>query len=89
MRRTLYGRISGFVWISGTVLAWGLLALPAAAQKGAQNGEWRSYGGDLGNTHYSGLDQISASNFDKLEVAWRFKTTNLGPRLETTWKRRP
>jgi quinoprotein glucose dehydrogenase len=68
--------------ILGAVMAWGLVALPAAAQQGAKNGEWRNYGGDLGNTHYSPLDQISAGNFDKLEVAWRFKTTNLGPRPE-------
>ncbi len=66
----------------GYLLAWGLAALPAAAQQGAKNGEWRTYGGDLGNTHYSPLDQISAANFDKLEVAWRFKTSNLGPRPE-------
>jgi quinoprotein glucose dehydrogenase len=52
------------------------------AQTGAKNGEWRSYGGDLGNTHYSPLNQINASNFGKLEVAWRFKTDNLGPRAE-------
>jgi len=62
------------------LLLWA--GLPAAAQMGAQNGEWRSYGGDLGNTHYSGLDQINASNFYKLQVAWRFKTDNLGPRPE-------
>jgi quinoprotein glucose dehydrogenase len=68
--------------ILGHLLACGLAALPAAAQQGAKNGEWRTYGGDLGNTHYSPLDQISAANFDKLEVAWRFKTSNLGPRPE-------
>src|SRR5579864_2504903 len=55
---------------------------PAAAQSGAKGGEWRTYGGDLGNTRYSPLDQINASNFSKLEVAWRFKTDNLGPRPE-------
>jgi quinoprotein glucose dehydrogenase len=65
-----------------------LLALRAAAQQGAKNGEWRTYGGDLGNTHYSPLDQINPGNFDKLEIAWRFSTRSLGPRpefnLETT-----
>src|SRR5260370_13994934 len=59
-----------------------LCATSLIAQTGAKNGEWRTYGGDLGNTHYSPLDQISAGNFDKLEVAWRFKTSNLGPRPE-------
>jgi quinoprotein glucose dehydrogenase len=63
-------------------VASALVISSAAAQQGAKNGEWRTYGGDLGNTHYSALDQISAANFDKLEVAWRFKTSNLGPRPE-------
>ena len=52
--------------------------LPAAAQTGAKNGEWRTYGADLGNTRYSPLDQINAENFNKLEIAWRFKTDSLG-----------
>ena len=59
-----------------------LACLPAFAQSGAKNGEWRTYGGDLGNTHYSPLKQIDAGNFKNLEVAWRFKTENLGPRPE-------
>src|SRR5205814_1179647 len=54
-------------------LACLLLAVtPLLAQTGAKNGEWPTYGGDLGNTRYSALDQINAANFDKLEVAWRF-----------------
>ena len=56
--------------------------ISAHAQSGAKNGEWRAYGADLGNTHYSPLDQITAANFNKLEVAWRFKTDKLGPRPE-------
>src|SRR5579864_8837421 len=59
------------------------------AQTGAKNGEWRTYGGDLGNTRYSPLDQINASNFSKLEVAWRFKTDNLGPRPEANLEGTP
>jgi len=70
------------------VVYCGLLGLTAWAQQGAKNGEWRTYGGDLGNTHYSPLDQINPGNFDKLEIAWRFSTRSLGPRpefnLETT-----
>lgn len=52
------------------------------AQSGAKNGEWPTYGGDLGNTRYSALDQINADNFNKLQVAWRFKTDHQGPRPE-------
>jgi quinoprotein glucose dehydrogenase len=41
--------------------------------------EWASYSADVKGTRYRPLDQINASNFNKLEVAWRFKTDNLGP----------
>ncbi len=68
------------------MLVVGVVAAATSAsvqgQTGAPKGEWRTYGGDLGHTRYSALDQISAANFSKLEVAWRFKTDNLGPRLE-------
>ncbi len=66
-----------------------LASLPAFAQSGATGGEWRTYGGDLGNTRYAPLDQITADNFSKLEVAWRFKTDNLGPRPETNLEATP
>src|SRR5579862_2317898 len=66
-----------------------LAILPLAAQSGAKNGEWRTYGADLGNTHYSPLDQINAANFSKLQVAWQFKTDNLGPRPETNLEATP
>ncbi len=56
--------------------------LALQGQTGALNGEWRTYGGDLASTRYSPLDQINASNFNKLEVAWRFRPDSLGPRLE-------
>ena len=44
--------------------------------------EWRSYAADLRNQHYSPLAQIAGSNFNALEMAWRFKTDSLGPRPE-------
>ncbi len=42
----------------------------ALAQQGARDGEWRSFGGDPGNTKYSPLDQINRDNFQDLEVAF-------------------
>jgi glucose dehydrogenase len=48
-------------------------------QPSTKNGEWPSNGADLTFSRYSPLDQINASNFDKLQVAWRFKTDNFGP----------
>src|SRR5262245_2905221 len=37
---------------------------------------------DLKGSKYSPLEQINAGNCSKLEVAWRLKTDNLGPRPE-------
>src|SRR5213594_1775590 len=65
-----------------TILCLLLCASSLTAQTGARNGEWKTYGGDLGNTHYSPLDQINASNFNSLQIAWRFKTDNLGAQPE-------
>jgi quinoprotein glucose dehydrogenase len=57
---------------------WGQSSrLPSTA-----NGEWPHYTADIRGTRYSPLNQIDASNFNKLEVAWRFKTDMLGPRPE-------
>jgi quinoprotein glucose dehydrogenase len=53
-----------------------------SAQSAANGAEWPTYGGDLANTRYRPLDQINAANFNKLEIAWRFKTDSLGPRPE-------
>ena len=54
----------------------------ALAQYRNKDGEWPTYAADLAGTRYRPLDQINASNFSKLEVAWRFKTDNLGNRPE-------
>ena len=55
---------------------------PPAGKPSIMNGEWPDYSGDLRGWRYSPLDQINASNFNQLQVAWRFKTDNLGPRPE-------
>jgi quinoprotein glucose dehydrogenase len=63
-------------WITPRVLG------QAAGQPSPKNVEWPHYTADLKGTKYSTADQIDASNFNKLEVAWHFKTDNLGPRPE-------
>lgn len=65
-------------------LSLSLIATLAPAQDKTHNkdGEWPTYAADLAGTRYRPLDQINASNFSKLEVAWRFKTDNLGNRPE-------
>src|SRR6185312_11778248 len=57
---------------------------PGAAQSGkpvpaaAADAGWPAYGGDPGGTRYSPLTQISPANVDKLQVAWIFRTGELG-----------
>jgi quinoprotein glucose dehydrogenase len=46
------------------------------------NGDWPSYAGDVRGSRYSPLDQINASNFNQLEVAWSMKTDIFGNRPE-------
>lgn len=61
-----------------------LLSSQAMAQglTGTENGEWRYLGGDAGNTRYSPLNQINASNFSDLEQAWIWRSDNFGPNLD-------
>ena len=54
----------------------------SAGLPSTRNGEWPAYAADIRGTRYSPLDQINGSNFNQLEVAWRFKTDNLGTRPE-------
>src|SRR5215475_564168 len=74
---------------AATLLFAGLLSLTLAlpgpqsgSQPSTKNGDWPYYTADVKGTKYSPLDQINASNFKDLEVAWRFKTDNLGTRPE-------
>ena len=41
----------------------------AAQERASPAGEWRYIGGDASHTRYSPLDQITAENFEELEVA--------------------
>ena len=63
-----------------SVLAW----IPRAAygQYHAKETEWPTYTADLAGTRYRPFDQINASNFNDLEVAWRLKTDMFGNRPE-------
>jgi quinoprotein glucose dehydrogenase len=70
--------VAGLAWMSPQ-----LSGQNSTGQPSTQNGDWPSYTADLRGSKYSPLSQIDATNFSKLEVAWRFKTDNLGPRPET------
>src|SRR4029077_9684084 len=56
--------------------------VPCLSAQATKEGEWPTYGADLANSRYRPLDQINASNFSHLELAWSYKTDNLGPRPE-------
>ena len=71
---------SSAVGVAALLVGLAITMAPARGQQAARTGEWRTYGADLASTRHSPLDQIDASNFSDLEVAWRFKTDNLGPR---------
>ena len=61
----------------------------AFAQRGAEEGEWRYYGGDAGTTKYSPLDQIDRENVADLQIAWRWRTDNFGPRVDFNYQATP
>ena len=76
--------------LSVVCLVGGLLAAapaPVSAQYGAAGGEWRAYAGDQGSTKYSPLDQIDASNFEDLRIAWRWQSADGALDLEALRER--
>jgi quinoprotein glucose dehydrogenase len=76
--------------LAGVVLLMALASIAARGQAPAfKIGEWPTYGADLKSTRYSPLDQINASNFSKLTLAWKLRTDNLGPRLEFNYQSTP
>lgn len=58
------------------VAVLGLAALPQS--RAGRNVNWTQYFADLSGSRFEPLNQINAANFNDLEVAWRFKTDNLG-----------
>ena len=69
--------------LSWLALALGaVLAVPLASVAqgpGTEDGQWTYLGGDVWHTRYTTADQINASNFEDLEVAWRFNAARFGP----------
>jgi quinoprotein glucose dehydrogenase len=89
-RRSLLLSTAAILASSATSLpvrAQGQVAAPNQGKPG--DVEWHYYGGDAANRRYSPLDQINAANFNKLEVAWRFKPDALGARPEYQFEATP
>ena len=71
------------------MMAVGAVVGLTGQEQGTANGEWPTYGGNLSNDRYSPLDQISAENFNEMEVAWQFRTDSFGPTPETRLQSTP
>src|SRR5207237_3530373 len=74
-------KLQAAMW-AGILFALSMWGQQYSAFPSTKNGEWPYYTADLKGTKYSPLDQINATNFKNLEVAWRLKTDNLGTRPE-------
>src|ERR1700735_201283 len=61
--------------IAGVANAQGYPPPPAKA-------DWPMYFAEPTGSRYSPQDQINASNFNKLELAWHFKTDSMGTHPE-------
>jgi glucose dehydrogenase len=77
-----WDRLKGLMIMSVCALCGFAVAPQAAAQWHPKDTEWPTYAADLAGTRYRPLDQINASNFSDLEVAWTLKTDNFGNRPE-------
>jgi len=75
--------VAVLVAISATALLASWATQSSAVQgtqlvRGNKPGEWRYWGGDAWSSRYSALDQINASNFNSLQVAWQWNAGAFG-----------
>ena len=72
------GRNAGWLTLGLGILLVSQMA-GVAQGPGTRDGEWTYLGGDAWHTRYTPADQIDASNFEDLEVAWRWDAASFGP----------
>jgi quinoprotein glucose dehydrogenase len=65
------------------------LAMAQSKAAAPADTDWLHYANDLSSSRYSPLDQIDASNFNNLELAWRFSTDAFGPRMDADYQSTP
>lgn len=82
MRKEKYLSLPQSGWVVASVFALvGLFSLPvvgSAQLSGVENGNWTYLGGDAGHARYTIGDEITASNFGDLEVAWIWDNASFG-----------
>lgn len=64
------------------VVATGAADALRVAGAGARGGDWPAWGGGIGATRYATLDEIDEENVHRLQVVWRWRMDNFGPRPE-------
>jgi quinoprotein glucose dehydrogenase len=81
-RSLLGGSLLAYAWAVAPFARAQSSAGKASAGAGAANTNWTSYAGTTMSHRYAPLEQITAANFNDLEVAWRFRPDAMGPRPE-------
>ena len=66
-----------------------LVLFLGAAPTMAQSGGWTHWGGNPESQRYAPHDQITAENFEDLEVAWIWRGDNFGPSVDNILRSTP
>jgi quinoprotein glucose dehydrogenase len=77
-RRAMLNSSAAAAVLAATLPGRSLAQAPASAAPA--NTDWTAPSATNAATRYAPLDQINATNFNTMEVAWRFKTDNFGVR---------
>ena len=60
-------------------LSFAAPGLISAQGPGTENGEWHYLGGDAWHTRYTSADEITAENFEDMELLWHWDASSFGP----------
>jgi quinoprotein glucose dehydrogenase len=82
-------RLTGLVVGLASVLGALAAIVSIGAQGAAPKGEWRYIGGDAWHTRHLPLDQINATNFANLQIAWVWRGDNFGPAVDYVFRSTP
>jgi quinoprotein glucose dehydrogenase len=73
-------RLSPSTWLAAALGLFLVAPMAGMAQgPGTENGQWTFLGGDAWHTRYSPATQITAANFEDIEVLWQFQAGSFGP----------
>ena len=83
MRSGEWSRRSSVRSLAGLLVTVGVFAAALVATQaqgpGVENGQWVYLGGDAWHTRYTPATEITAANFEDLEIAWEWNASSFGP----------